>query len=260
MITTDLTTLKINKLTKAQYEAALAAGTISENELYFTPESESEGGGSSIASYNFPEATVKASDMIEAIEKFNSSKAIIIWNGVYVKAALYDPNESLIYISFADQPFAVYKYVISSTGDIEMNLEIDANISYVNEFVADKMIFIENYSSPPHAKHILDAYDGVLQLNETPIAYKRRFETYMLRSSEWDATTKTYSFESIHPNASYDIEVHIDGDNCTDEQLEAWIVAKPLSSSTNKIVAKGDIPTVDIPVILTITPLRYELV
>lgn len=39
MITTNLTTLKINKLTKAQYDAALAAGMVSENELYMTPES-----------------------------------------------------------------------------------------------------------------------------------------------------------------------------------------------------------------------------
>ena len=46
----------------------------------------------------------------------------------------------------------------------------------------------------------------------------------------------------------------IDGDRCTDEQLDAWITAKLLSSSTNKIVAKGDVPTVDIPVILTVTP------
>lgn len=36
--TTDLTTLKINYLTQAQYEAALAQGQISENELYFTPD------------------------------------------------------------------------------------------------------------------------------------------------------------------------------------------------------------------------------
>ncbi len=34
MIIKDLTTLKINKLTKKQYDAALAAGTINENELY----------------------------------------------------------------------------------------------------------------------------------------------------------------------------------------------------------------------------------
>ena len=38
MITKDLPVLKINKLTKAQYENAVAAGNINENELYMTPE------------------------------------------------------------------------------------------------------------------------------------------------------------------------------------------------------------------------------
>ena len=38
MIIENLTTLKINQLTKAQYEAALAAGTVNENELYMTEE------------------------------------------------------------------------------------------------------------------------------------------------------------------------------------------------------------------------------
>lgn len=38
MITENLSTLKINKLTQEQYEAALAAGTINENELYMTPD------------------------------------------------------------------------------------------------------------------------------------------------------------------------------------------------------------------------------
>ena len=38
MIIENLTTLKINQLTQAQYEAALAAGTINENEIYATPD------------------------------------------------------------------------------------------------------------------------------------------------------------------------------------------------------------------------------
>ena len=37
MIKDTLSTLKINKLTQAQYDAALAAGTIQDNELYMTP-------------------------------------------------------------------------------------------------------------------------------------------------------------------------------------------------------------------------------
>lgn len=35
--TTDLTTLKINYLTQAQYDAAVSGGTINENEIYMTP-------------------------------------------------------------------------------------------------------------------------------------------------------------------------------------------------------------------------------
>ena len=42
MIIENLTTLKINQLTKAQYEAALAAGTINENELYMTEETNAD--------------------------------------------------------------------------------------------------------------------------------------------------------------------------------------------------------------------------
>ena len=38
MIKDTLSTLKINKLTQAQYDAALAAGTIQDNELYMTPD------------------------------------------------------------------------------------------------------------------------------------------------------------------------------------------------------------------------------
>lgn len=38
MIIENLTTLKINNLTQEQYNAALAAGTINENEIYATPD------------------------------------------------------------------------------------------------------------------------------------------------------------------------------------------------------------------------------
>ena len=38
MITENLQTLKINKLTQEQYDTALANGTINDNELYMTPD------------------------------------------------------------------------------------------------------------------------------------------------------------------------------------------------------------------------------
>ena len=38
MLTENLSTLKIHKLTKAQYERELAAGRIDENAIYLTPD------------------------------------------------------------------------------------------------------------------------------------------------------------------------------------------------------------------------------
>lgn len=42
MITENLNTLKIHKLTKAQYERELAAGNIDENALYLTPAADAD--------------------------------------------------------------------------------------------------------------------------------------------------------------------------------------------------------------------------
>ena len=42
MITNNLSTLKIHKLTQAQYERELAAGNIDENALYLTPDDDTE--------------------------------------------------------------------------------------------------------------------------------------------------------------------------------------------------------------------------
>lgn len=40
MITENLSTLKIHRLTQAQYDSKVADGTIVENELYLTPDKE----------------------------------------------------------------------------------------------------------------------------------------------------------------------------------------------------------------------------
>ena len=97
-------------------------------------------------------------------------------------------------------------------------------------------------------------YDDDGNLLSNVMAHKPIITTATLLASNWDSTAKTYSFETDYPSKSYDIEVEINGDNCTDEQLEAWVAAKPVSSLKNKINAKGDVPSVDIPIILTVTP------
>ena len=74
-------------------------------------------------------------------------------------------------------------------------------------------------------------------------------ETVMAAAS-WNATAKTYSFEALYPNAEYNIFVQ-PVKPCTAEQLEAWGGAMLLADAeTNILTALGDVPTVDIPVIV----------
>lgn len=98
-------------------------------------------------------------------------------------------------------------------------------------------------------------YDDNGNLLSNVIAYKPTITTATLLTSNWDSTEKIYSFEADYPNATYDVEIEINGDSCTDEQLEAWSGAKIVGSfSSNVAKAKGNVPSIDIPIILTVTP------
>lgn len=72
-----------------------------------------------------------------------------------------------------------------------------------------------------------------------------------LTATAWDPETKTYSFEEAYPSETYNLNVEpID---CTQEQAEAWGAILPMgSSSSNVLTALGDVPTIDIPVLMTI--------
>ena len=73
-----------------------------------------------------------------------------------------------------------------------------------------------------------------------------------LLASNWDSTVKTYSFETNYPMATHDIEIALDS-IATEEQAEAFNGAQIVGSATsNTIKAYGDVPTVDIPVILKV--------
>ena len=73
-----------------------------------------------------------------------------------------------------------------------------------------------------------------------------------LVSSNWDSTANTYSFETDYPVATYDIEIALDN-TATSEQAEAFNGAQIAGSATSNIIkAYGDVPTVDIPIILKV--------
>lgn len=64
---------------------------------------------------------------------------------------------------------------------------------------------------------------------------------------------KTYSFEEIFPVAIYDIEISLDSNGLTADQLQAFTAARIVGNATaNVIKAFGDVPTVDIPIIMKV--------
>ena len=86
----------------------------------------------------------------------------------------------------------------------------------------------------------------------TDFALKPTITTATLLASNWDSAAKTYSFETNYPMATYDIEVALDS-TATSEQAEAFNGAQIVGSATsNTIKAYGDVPTVDIPIILKV--------
>ena len=95
-------------------------------------------------------------------------------------------------------------------------------------------------------------YDDNGDLLSNVMAHKPTITTTTLLASNWDSTAKTYSFETGYPNASYDIEISLDS-TATAEQAEAFNGAQIVGSATSNIIkAYGDVPTVDIPIILKV--------
>lgn len=73
-----------------------------------------------------------------------------------------------------------------------------------------------------------------------------------LLASNWDSTTKTYSFETDYPITTYDIEIALDS-TATTAQVEAFNGAQIVGSATSNIIkAYGEVPTADIPIILKV--------
>ena len=78
--------------------------------------------------------------------------------------------------------------------------------------------------------------------------YSSEFSQKTINASKW--SNGVYSFESAFPFEYFDIEIELDS-TATESQVEAWSNAKPTAVfGTNTMKALGDVPTVDIPVIV----------
>lgn len=77
--------------------------------------------------------------------------------------------------------------------------------------------------------------------------------TVVMSAANWNASAKTYSFESTYPAATHDLELELNGDVASEAQFEAFNAAMMVASAnTNVVKAFGEIPTIDIPVILKV--------
>ena len=95
-------------------------------------------------------------------------------------------------------------------------------------------------------------YDDNGDLLSNVMAHKPTITTATLLASSWDSTEKTYSFETDYPVAAYDIEISLDS-TATSEQAEAFNGAQIVGSATSNIIkAYGEVPTIDIPIILKV--------
>ena len=131
MVTENLSTLKINKLTRAQYETALAAGKINENELYMTIEE----GSDSLASTGYVDSMCEATATLLSKNWGTFTIPVSGWsstatNGWFTNqvavsdmTANYNPYADIVYTSAAtvadeDAAFGAIKEIETGAGVI----------------------------------------------------------------------------------------------------------------------------------------------
>lgn len=149
----------------------------------------------------------------------------------------------------ADKTFAEITAAYEA-GKIVLGI-LDDSINYLGRLSAifsTLAIFqFEGYSSSGERIAVIITSDNMVA-DKRNSYYNSEFSQYTILTSGW--SSGVYSFESDFPNATYDIEIELDS-TATESQVEAWSNAKPTAVfGTNTMKALGDVPTVDIPVIV----------
>ena len=159
--------------------------------------------------------------------------------------------------------------VQTSLGKADTALQEHQDISALRNHAADKIIHVRSedkdawdakYDKPSSGipktdlasavQSSLGKADSALQVHQdiSGKANVPAFSQYTILTSGW--SSGVYSFESAFPSATCDIEIELDS-TATESQVEAWSSAKVTAVfCTNTMKALGDVPTVDIPVIV----------
>lgn len=125
--------------------------------------------------------------------------------------------------------------------------------SAISDFVVDAAtLVIENIMADianNYAATAAQMENAVKQLESEGFEKKSTYYSATMVASAWDTSAKTYSFEAEYPFAEYDIDIQLAP--TTAKILEMWGRAKIVGSfSSNVATALGEIPTIDIPIII----------
>lgn len=125
-------------------------------------------------------------------------------------------------------------------------LYVRISSSSIEIAVAD--LYLPSANTADAGKMLMVNSSGKAAWTEDTKSNKPTFSQYTILTSGW--SSGVYSFESDFPNATCDIEIELDS-TATESQVEAWSSAKVTAVfGTNTMKALGDVPTVDIPVIV----------
>lgn len=95
-----------------------------------------------------------------------------------------------------------------------------------------------------------DPSTGEIKTVGLPTVPKPRYDEVTMLASNW--VDNTYSFEDTYPHSAYDIAIEV-APTATAEQFEAFGGAMICGSHDSNIAtALGDVPTVDIPIIIKV--------
>jgi len=79
----------------------------------------------------------------------------------------------------------------------------------------------------------------------------QKIVTGTLQAGNW--SDGVYSLGSTYPSSLYNLEIELNGDAAGEEEINAWSDAQILGSYTaNRLIAKGTVPAIDLPVIIKV--------
>jgi hypothetical protein len=122
----------------------------------------------------------------------------------------------------------------------------NGNVTTVYPDTYSEDVYVDNKGTTLDTK-LNNLDESITQLN-----CKITRTTSTLSASSWTSDNH-YSFEVDYPSTSYDLQLEVNGDTATDDQISAFRDAVIIGSDTSNIIkTTGTKPSIDIPIILEV--------